>query len=75
MDPERFREAYAKLQLLDERLAHKVRPRAHSMSRLSLDQLEDRVRDLAEFTIELRQVVDDLFQAIAAKPGDPAPDE
>ncbi len=69
MDPERFRAAYQRLQNLDERLAYKVRPRSHaSLSRASHEQLEDRVRDLAEYTLELKDVMDEMFQAIAAAP-------
>ncbi len=69
MDPERFQAAYQRLQNLDERLAHKVRPRSHaSLSRASHEQLEDRVRDLAEYTLELKEVMDEMFQAIAAAP-------
>lgn len=68
MNPERFREAYGKLQALDDRLTHRVRPRT-SGSRLSTEQIEDRMRDLASYTIELKEVLDELFQAIAAKPG------
>lgn len=68
MNPERFREAYGKLQALDDRLTHRVRPRT-TTSRLTTEQVEERVRDLANYTIELKEVVDELFQAIAAKPG------
>jgi C4-dicarboxylate-specific signal transduction histidine kinase len=68
MNPERFREAYGKLQALDDRLTHRVRPRS-STSRLTAEQVEDRMRDLATYTVELKEIVDELFQAIAAKPG------
>ena len=66
MDAQRFKEAYAKLQAVDDRLTYKVRPR-RSQSRLSLEQLEDRNNDLSEMVIELKEVVDELFQAIAGK--------
>ena len=69
MDPERFRAAYQRLQNLDERLAHKVRPRSHrGFGHVSHEQLEERVRNLAEYTMEMREIMDDLFQAIAAAP-------
>lgn len=69
MDPDRFRAAYRRLQNLDERLSYKVRPRAHvSYSRATQEQLEDRMRDLAEYTLELKEVMDEMFQAIAAAP-------
>lgn len=69
MDPDRFRTAYQRLQSLDDRMTHKVRPRAHrSLGRATREQLEDRVRDLAEYTLELKEVMDEMFQAIAAAP-------
>lgn len=75
MNAERFREAYVKLQLLDERTTHKLRGRAAGIGRLSTEQLEDRVRDLSTYTIELKEVLDELFQAIAspAAPGGASP--
>lgn len=66
MDAQKFREAYAKLQAADDRLTYKVRPR-RSQSRLSQEQLEDRTNDLADLVLELKDVLDELFQAIAGK--------
>ena len=77
MDPDRFRAAYQRLKSLDERLAHKVRPRSHrTLGHATHEQLEERVRDLAEYTLELREIMDDMFQAIAAapQPANPPPD-
>ena len=69
MDPDRFRAAYQRLQNLDERLSYKVRPRSHrSFGHATHEQLEDRVRDLAEYTLELKEIMDEMFQAIAAAP-------
>ncbi|HVS13368.1 MAG TPA: hypothetical protein VMV46_05575 [Thermoanaerobaculia bacterium] len=68
MDPKRFREAYTKLQLLDERMTYKLRPRAMGASRATLEQVEDRFRDLSAYTIELKEVLDALFVAISSKP-------
>ena len=69
MDPDRFRAAYQRLQNLDERLTHKVRPRSHvSFGHTTHEQLEDRVRDLADYTLELKEVMDEMFKAIAAAP-------
>jgi hypothetical protein len=71
MDPDRFRDAYQRLQSLDERLTHKLRLRSHAtLSRVTHEQLEGRVRDLADYTLELKEVMDELFQAIAAAPPD-----
>jgi hypothetical protein len=69
MDPQRMKEVYERLELLDDRLGHKLRHRASGPSRLTLEQLEDRVRDLVEYSSDLRALVRDLVQAIAAKPG------
>lgn len=70
MDPQRLKAAYQKLEALDDRMTHKVRPRAGGgYSRPGVDQLEERLRDLAGYTVELKEVVHDLFVAIASKPG------
>lgn len=69
MDPQRLKTAYQKLEALDDRLTHKVRPRTGGgYSRPGVDQLEERLRDLARYTVELKEVVHDLFVAIASKP-------
>ena len=70
MDAKRFQEAYEQLQVLDDRLTYKVRPRrGGSMGRLTQEQLEEHQRALAEYTIGIREVLQQLFEAIAAKPG------
>jgi hypothetical protein len=69
MDPQRLKEAYQKLQVLDDRLTHRVRPKAGgSMMRPSPEQLEQSLRDLATYTVELKEVVEELFLSIAGKP-------
>jgi hypothetical protein len=71
MDAPRFRNAYEKLQLLDDRLTHKVRPRSGGpLVRPSPDQLEQSLRELATYTVELKEVLAELFLAIAGKPPD-----
>ena len=65
MDAKRFRAAYDKLQFLDER-TYKVRMKPGT-ARMTSEQIEDRCRDLAAYTIDLKEVVDELFQAIAAR--------
>ena len=68
MDPQRLKDAYQKLQNLDERLTYKVRPKAGgAMTRPSTEQLEQSLRDLASYTVELKEVVQELFLAIASK--------
>ena len=69
MDPQRLKDAYQKLQLLDERLTYKVRPKPGStLSRPTSEQLEQSLRDLSAYTVELKEVVQELFLAIAGKP-------
>jgi hypothetical protein len=69
MDPQRLKDAYQKLQLLDERLTYKVRPKpGATLSRPTSEQLEQSLRDLAAYTVELKEVVQELFLAIAGKP-------
>jgi hypothetical protein len=71
MDPQRLKDAYQKLQLLDERLTFKVRPRSGSLSRPTPEQMDQSLRDLASYTVELKEVVQELFLAIAGKPKGP----
>jgi hypothetical protein len=73
MDPQRLKDAYQKLQSLDDRLTHKVRPArgGGAFVRPSTEQLEAAMRDLASYTVELKEVVQELFLAIASKPSTP----
>lgn len=69
MDPQRLKRAYAKLRSLDERMTFKVRPRpGGGLSRTGTEQLEEKMRDLANYTIELKEVVQELMLAIGSKP-------
>lgn len=69
MDPQRLKDAYQRLQGLDERLTHKVRPRSGgSFSRPTQEQMEQSLRDLATYTVELKEIVQELFLSIAGKP-------
>jgi hypothetical protein len=69
MDPQRVKDVYERIEALDDRLGHRLRHRGGGPGRLSLEQLEDRVRDLTSYTTELRDLVRDLIQALAARPG------
>lgn len=72
MDPQRLKAAYEQLRSLDERLTHKVRPRAGgSFVRADTERLEERLRDLATYTVELQEVVAELILAIASRPAPP----
>jgi hypothetical protein len=71
LDSQRFKDAYEKLQLLDDRLTYKVRPRSTGLSRATPEQLEAGMRDLATYTVELKEVVQELFLAISGRPSKP----
>lgn len=66
MDTQRFKEAYERLESLDERLTHKLRPRS-SLKQPSLEQLAEQTKDLQTYTIEVKEILRDLFQSIAGK--------
>lgn len=69
MDPQKLKEAYQHLESLEERLGYKVSPRiSGSTITPTADQVDARLRDLASFTLELKDVVRELFLAIAARP-------
>ncbi len=72
MDAQRLRDAYQRLQSLDDRLTHKVKPRAGgSLMRPSPDHLELALRDLATYTVELKEILEVLVLALAGRPKDP----
>jgi len=68
MDPQKLRDAYQKLQTLDDRLTYKVRPKpGGALTRPTPEQMEQSLRDLASYTVELKDVLQELFVAIATK--------
>jgi hypothetical protein len=71
VDANRFRETYAKLDSLDDRLSYRVRARSVKGRSITPEQLDERVRDVAEMVLELKDVVRELMLAIAAKPASP----
>jgi len=72
MDPQRFKDAYQRLDLLDERLRHKIRPQS-SMHGATVDRVDAKLNDLASYTLELKGIVEELFLAIAGKPSPKSP--
>lgn len=56
MDPQRMKEAYEKLELLDERMTHKLRSRGTTVQPTT-DQVNAKLNDLANYTIELKEVM------------------
>ncbi len=73
MDPQRFREVYERVKALDESATYKVRPKRHSFHRATQEELEDHAKVMAHYVIELREIVQELMEAIAAKAGSPPP--
>lgn len=72
MDPKRLKEAFQRLEDLDERLTYKVRPRSGgTMMAPSVEQVDAKVRDLARYTIELKEIMREFMLAFARvkKPG------
>jgi hypothetical protein len=68
MDPQRLKDAYQKLQMLDERLTYKVRPKpGGALTRPNPEQIEQSMRDLATYTVELKEILQELFLSIAGK--------
>ena len=69
MDAKRFKDAYARLDLIDDRLSYKIRTKSvKSRTAPSVDQLDERVKDLAEMTLELKDVLKELMLSMASKP-------
>jgi hypothetical protein len=75
MDAQRLKDVYDRLEALDDRLSYRLRGRSAGPARATQEQIEDRLRDVSEYVLELRELVRDLIQAIAAKaPGVSLPD-
>ncbi len=68
MDPQRFRDVYQRIRELDELSTHRIRPRTHGLHRATLEEIEKRGNEIALYSIELREIVEELMEAIAAKP-------
>ena len=64
MDAPTLKDVYERLELLDDRLGHKLRSRP-GPSRLTAEQLEDRLKEVVEYTSELRELVRDLVLCFA----------
>jgi hypothetical protein len=71
MDPERLKEAYQQLEALDERLSYKIRPRDGSMISPTIEQVDAKLKDLAIFTLELKDILREFMLAFAKRAGNP----
>ncbi len=72
MDPNRLKEAYQRLEALDDRLTFKIRPRTGSMITPTADTVDAKLRDLATYTLELKDILREFMLAFA-KPRTPPP--
>jgi hypothetical protein len=70
MDPQRMKAAYQQLEALEDRLAYKIRPRPTNISP-SVDQVDAKLKDLANFTLELKDVLRELMLSFATRPQTP----
>jgi hypothetical protein len=69
MDPQRMKDAYERVRSLDERLGARLPRRDRGgFARPGVEQLEEQVRTLTTYTVELREIVEELFLAIASPP-------
>ena len=66
MDPQRFKDAFERLESLDQRMSHKVRPKS-TLKQPSTEQMAEQMKDLQNYTLELKDIVRELFQAIAGR--------
>ena len=70
MDPQQLKEAYQQLESLDDRLSYKIRPRPSSITP-TVDQVDAKLKDLANFTLELKDVMRKFMLSFASKPKPP----
>ncbi len=68
MDPKKLKQTFAHLEDLDDRMTYRMRFSDSSMIRPSAEQLNEKMRDLASYTVELKDVVRELIIAIASEP-------
>ncbi len=67
MDAQRLKEAFQKLEALDDRLTYKIRPRSTQMRSPTADQVDDKLRELAGYTIELKEILREFMLAFARR--------
>lgn len=67
MDPERMKEAYQRLEALDDRLSYKIRPKNVGYTQPTTEQVHAHLNEVASYTLELKEVVRDLMLAFASR--------
>ncbi len=66
MDPEKMKAAYQRLESLDERMSYKIRPKT-GYTQPSADQINAHLTDVANYTLELKDIVRELMLAFASR--------
>jgi hypothetical protein len=73
MDPQKMKDAYQRLELLDDRLTYKIRAGTRTTIQPGPDQINAKVKDLAEYTLELKDILQEFILAFASRKAAPAP--
>ena len=66
MDPEKMKEAYQRLESLDERMTYKIRPKS-GLHQPTVEQLNAKQTDLANYTLELKDILREFMLAFASR--------
>lgn len=66
MDPQKMKEAYMKLESLDDRMTYKIRSRGTTVQPTT-DQLNAKINDLSSYTIELKEILQEFMLAFASR--------
>ena len=65
MDSKRFRQAKTRLEALEDRRTYAIRSGSSpSLIRPGTEEIEQRLRELASYTLELKEILSELFEAI-----------
>ncbi len=69
MDPKRFKDAYERLQYLDDNTTYKIRRRGRErLHSPGIEEVDAALQTLSDYTVELKEIVRELFLAIGSKP-------
>ncbi len=66
MDPERMKEAYRRLDVLDDRLSYKIKPKG-GFTQPSPDQINAHLNDVSNYVLELKDIMRELMLSFANK--------
>jgi hypothetical protein len=58
----------ARLDLLDERLGYRLRGRGGSLSTPTVDQLDKRCSEVAEYVVEMKEILRELLRTLDGRP-------